>query len=186
MKPPSSCQTTSHPKKPNSWKNSAHTSKKVEFLPLDHMFHIHAGSFRKHLVRPVSIVSRQHFVNLARSRALAFGTRELVGPSAHNHPGAAPSLARQDSKSDQREDLIVTTSAPVASQHDGKEQEVEWDALEKRPRGFFADQFEASICTFWKDREYADVSWDAFRTSPMLKRIIKVLDRRFGSRRMAA
>ena len=97
-------------------------------------------------VRPVPIVSRQHYVNLARIRALEFG-RELVGPTAKMLPGTGTSSPVEASLERTRDDMVVTTEASLPpiyhkSALNGKVDEQDWDALEQKPRGFFADQFE--------------------------------------------
>jgi cysteine synthase A len=85
-------------------------------------------------VRPVSIVSAQHFVNLARKRALEFGRTELVGPDPVDFEG-------QNEKPSTRDDLIVTTQAREGEVRHLNPTAVR-DAFAERPRGLFADQFE--------------------------------------------
>lgn len=78
---------------------------------------------------------REHYVNLARSKALAFGTT-LIGPAEPKEKG--PKSPRQT-----RSDMVVTM--------DGAQDNLpsqSWDALEHRPRGFFADQFEVIFFSF--------------------------------------
>ncbi|KAL7010361.1 Cysteine synthase 2 [Cystobasidiomycetes sp. EMM_F5] len=90
-------------------------------------------------VRPVSIVSTQHFVNLARRQALNFGKVELVGPAAV--PDGHNIL---HSKSVRRDDLVITSSANGLLHEEGEQDNaaINEDDLETRPRGLFADQFE--------------------------------------------
>lgn len=92
-------------------------------------------------VRPVSIVNKEHYVNLARARAEAFGRTELVGPHASTE-GDSPTQSLQE-----RDDLVVsTTVAPAEMYHRGETMsKTTWDVFEKRPRGFFADQFEVRL-----------------------------------------
>lgn len=91
------------------------------------------------IVRPVSIVSTQHFVNLARRQALNFGKVELVGPAAV--PDGHNIL---HSKSVRRDDLVITSSANGLLHEEGEQDNaaINEDDLETRPRGLFADQFE--------------------------------------------
>ena len=110
------------------------------------MFYWHAELCRT--VRPVPIVSRQHYVNLARSAAEKFGQVELVGP--HQIPHHSTYEKPLD-------DVIVTTKAQMSDTlHNG--QQTKWDSLESAPRGFFADQFEVCFpargpCIFIKSRQ---------------------------------
>ena len=89
-------------------------------------------------VRAVSIVSSQHYVNLARRRALDHGKTELVGPDPIEADGQKP-------YSERRQDLVVSSRAD----------EVDVLSLGKltgayadRPRAFFADQFEVRCKQF--------------------------------------
>ena len=83
-------------------------------------------------VRPVSIVSRQHYVNLARHRAESFGGIEIVGPDGKQR----------------RDDLVVTTRADRDEvYHQNQDKRQMWDSFEDQPRGFFADQFEVESLT---------------------------------------
>ncbi|KAL9940206.1 hypothetical protein V8E36_000911 [Tilletia maclaganii] len=82
-------------------------------------------------VRPRGIVDPKHFVNEARAQAEAFGNTELVGPHAETFDA-------QD-RSVERDDLVVSTKVSTAVIF-GRPDDP--DALEKAPRGFFADQFE--------------------------------------------
>jgi hypothetical protein len=71
-------------------------------------------------VRPVSIVSRSHYVNLARRRAQEFGKTTIVGQES------------------QGSDVVVSTKET--------DKEVSKTGLdERRQRGFFADQFEVGL-----------------------------------------
>ncbi|KAE8212466.1 hypothetical protein CF327_g3893 [Tilletia walkeri] len=82
-------------------------------------------------VRPRGIVDPKHFVNEARAMAEAFGSTELVGPHAECFDPADRSV--------ERDDLVVSTQVPLSNIRGGSNHP---DALEKAPRGFFADQFE--------------------------------------------
>ncbi|KAK0536449.1 Cysteine synthase 2 [Tilletia horrida] len=82
-------------------------------------------------VRPRGIVDPKHFVNEARAKAEAFGRTELVGPHAE--------MFDPEDRSVERNDLVVTTQVPTSAIR-GTPRDP--DALEKAPRGFFADQFE--------------------------------------------
>ncbi|CAD6884874.1 unnamed protein product [Tilletia controversa] len=82
-------------------------------------------------VRPRGIVDPKHFVNEARALAEAFGSTELVGPHAECFDPADRSV--------ERDDLVVSTQVPLNAIRGGSNDP---DALEKAPRGFFADQFE--------------------------------------------
>lgn len=103
-------------------------------------------------VRPVPIVSREHYVHLARDRAEHFGRTELVGPHVQRHHRAGEAAADADGGGGElgapgddapRDDLVVTTSVSDADvYHRGQGQGRAWDRYEERPRGFFADQFE--------------------------------------------
>jgi len=94
-------------------------------------------------VRPASIVDEKQFVNLARQRALEFGQTELT----EGHDG----------KPGRGDDIVVTTTASAAEvEHEaesllpGLMDVVRTSSLsslvnhgaERKPRGFFADQFE--------------------------------------------
>lgn len=74
-------------------------------------------------VRPVSIVDKRHYVNLARQRALEFGRTTITSETgdAAVEPEATPSL------------LIRSQSLPSPAMT---------DAFLDPPRGLFADQFE--------------------------------------------
>lgn len=91
-------------------------------------------------VRPVSIVSTQHFVNLARKKALHFGKTELVGPEPCEDGIGGPEGSRGD--------LVVTSTASEnevrhTGQSGGRGISAKiTDAFAQKPRGLFADQFE--------------------------------------------
>lgn len=85
----------------------------------------------------MSIVSSQHFVNLAKAKALAFGKTELVGP----HP-IDVEVESKEVFENAREDLVVTTDAPMDRTDSNMS-----DNPAKRPRGLFADQFEVGTVT---------------------------------------
>ncbi|KAK4687250.1 hypothetical protein P7C73_g2863, partial [Tremellales sp. Uapishka_1] len=83
-------------------------------------------------VRPASIVDEKQFVNLARRRALEFGTTTLTDSPSHT------------------DDVVVTSSATSAEVDHVTSKlgsvielpSILRPALETKPRGFFADQFE--------------------------------------------
>ncbi|KAK0550706.1 Cysteine synthase 2 [Tilletia horrida] len=86
-------------------------------------------------VRPRGIVDPKHFVNEARAQAQAFGSTELVGPHAQRFD--------PDDHTIEREDLVVSTQVSTKAIREGSSgNNYDPDALEKAPRGFFADQFE--------------------------------------------
>ncbi|KAN0063924.1 Cysteine synthase 2 [Thecaphora frezii] len=97
-------------------------------------------------VRPRGIVDPRHFVNEARSRAEAFGDLELVGPHA-DALGTGYRFRTEDGRQEgQMGDSVVRNDLVVSAQSrtsDGVN-----DELERRPRGFFADQFE-NPSNFW-------------------------------------
>ncbi|CEH12592.1 cysteine synthase [Ceraceosorus bombacis] len=76
------------------------------------------------LVRPRGIADPKHFVNEARKLAKAFGTTSIKGDAAEYR------------SSREEQDLVVSSKAKGGASEDP-------DALEERPRGFFADQFES-------------------------------------------
>ncbi|KIK67674.1 hypothetical protein GYMLUDRAFT_36403 [Collybiopsis luxurians FD-317 M1] len=78
---------------------------------------LHALGADVERVRPASIVDKKQYVNVARRRALEFGKHS---PSDRPHLVQAPSS------------MVVSTSGDEANSDD----------LVKKPRGFFADQFE--------------------------------------------
>ncbi|KAM0745956.1 PALP-domain-containing protein [Meredithblackwellia eburnea MCA 4105] len=77
-------------------------------------------------VRPVSIVDKRHYVNLARQRASSFGRVTL---SSTIHPSPSPSSPTISVPPSQADLLVSTTPAPSQPFTDP-------------PRGLFADQFE--------------------------------------------
>ncbi|GAA5876319.1 hypothetical protein JCM1840_003615 [Sporobolomyces johnsonii] len=91
-------------------------------------------------VRPVSIVDRRHYVNLARIRALEFGKDTLVSTSSAATPSATPRAVTPspDLNSARRgPDLLITSgSVPSESKH------ADSSPYRDPPRGLFADQFE--------------------------------------------
>ncbi|BGP17134.1 hypothetical protein JCM10213_005244 [Rhodosporidiobolus nylandii] len=102
-------------------------------------------------VRPVSIVDRRHYVNLARQRALEFGKNTLVSTTSACSPSDTPravSPAPTPSVSHPAPDLLVTSgpapraptrpSSPLA----GAPASAPADSYQDPPRGLFADQFE--------------------------------------------
>ncbi|EPQ28086.1 uncharacterized protein PFL1_04413 [Pseudozyma flocculosa PF-1] len=98
-------------------------------------------------VRPRGIVDPRHFVNEARARAEAFGDVELVGPHADALGAGYHFKSESGDEGGQgvgddihRSDLVVSSKS---TRIDGQD-----DELEKRPRGFFADQFE-NPSNFW-------------------------------------
>jgi len=85
-------------------------------------------------VRPVSIVSTQHFVNLARKKALEYGQTELVGPDPVTNDATELGSAS-------REDLVVTTKSPEGAVNHAAS-DASRDDFSEGARGLFADQFE--------------------------------------------
>ncbi|GAA5905472.1 hypothetical protein JCM8208_004289 [Rhodotorula glutinis] len=94
-------------------------------------------------VRPVSIVDRRHYVNLARQRALEFGKGHDVvrSTTSASTPSATPRAVTPSLESDGAPpDLLVTAGSPRRrSSISGDEVE---DGYRDPPRGLFADQFE--------------------------------------------
>lgn len=107
-------------------------------------------------VRPVSIVDKKHYVNLARKRALEFGqlTQPQSGTTVKSHlirstvsststPSRSPTsitppnLSRTNSNSSLNPDLLIT-------QHDDKDQQDSTTMMNQpaSSRGLFSDQFE--------------------------------------------
>jgi cysteine synthase A len=89
-------------------------------------------------VRPVSIVDKKHYVNLARKRALQFGTghhESVIRSTVSNStPSRSPlSLSRVNSSNSIKPDLLIT-------QHDNDKDDR--SSNRDQPRGLFADQFE--------------------------------------------
>lgn len=92
-------------------------------------------------VRPVSIVDRRHYVNLARQRALEFGkghdvvrsTTSASTPSATPR-AVTPSLESGGPGAGAPPDLLVTAGSPPRSSS--------VSGYVDPPRGLFADQFE--------------------------------------------
>jgi len=89
-------------------------------------------------VRPVSIVDKKHYVNLARKRALQFGTghhESVIRSTVSNStPSRSPvSLSRVNSSNSIKPDLLIT-------QHDNDKDDQ--SSNRDQPRGLFADQFE--------------------------------------------
>lgn len=93
-------------------------------------------------VRPVSIVDKRHYVNLARIRALEFGKGYTISSTAtapsttppselHTHPTSS-SAAPPDA------DLVVTSAPPSDPSLPSALENIFRDP----PRGLFADQFE--------------------------------------------
>ncbi|KAK9899016.1 PALP-domain-containing protein [Cystobasidium minutum MCA 4210] len=85
-------------------------------------------------VRPVSIVSTQHFVNIARQKALDYGQTEIVGPAA-----TVGSNRHEDQV--KRDDLVITSKATHKEANHKRTSSFE-DFFREKPRGLFADQFE--------------------------------------------
>lgn len=90
-------------------------------------------------VRPVSIVDKRHYVNLARIRAAEFGNKTVVA-TATDLPDQNPRTSPVTSPtSPAQADLLITSqasppllSSPTALPH----------LFDDVPRGLFADQFE--------------------------------------------
>ncbi|GAA5946150.1 hypothetical protein JCM3775_006298 [Rhodotorula graminis] len=102
-------------------------------------------------VRPVSIVDRRHYVNLARQRALEFGkghdvvrsTTSASTPSATPR-AVTPSLG-SDGASGVPPDLLVTAGSPRRRSSVSGDDDGDGDVgggYRDPPRGLFADQFE--------------------------------------------
>ncbi|CEQ41285.1 SPOSA6832_03011 [Sporobolomyces salmonicolor] len=91
-------------------------------------------------LRPVSIVDRRHYVNLARLRALEFGKDTLVSTSSASTPSATPRAVTPspDINSARRGPDFLVTSGSVPSKSDHTDASPYRDP----PRGLFADQFE--------------------------------------------
>ncbi|GAA5874018.1 hypothetical protein JCM3774_001584 [Rhodotorula dairenensis] len=120
-------------------------------------------------VRPVSIVDRSHYVNLARRRAVEFGKRLVVAQSSGDSPSDTPRAttpAAIAAGGKDAPDLLVTSNTPVPSRpatprtttttpSSASSGTSSADALQRAarggggtagyrdpPRGLFADQFE--------------------------------------------
>ncbi|GAA6056081.1 hypothetical protein JCM3770_001959 [Rhodotorula araucariae] len=91
-------------------------------------------------VRPVSIVDRRHYVNLARQRAIEFGRNTVRSTTSASTPSATPRAVTPLPASDDAHtapDLLVTSGPePVGGEGDSAE------GYRDPPRGLFADQFE--------------------------------------------
>ncbi|KAI0935386.1 hypothetical protein AcV7_003835 [Taiwanofungus camphoratus] len=86
-------------------------------------------------VRPVSIVDKKQFVNLARERAVNFGldsmdSKRALLPRAHLLPTPSTSV------------LVSTTATGALGEEQAVMSAREEEELRTKPRGFFADQFE--------------------------------------------
>ncbi|KAI0948949.1 hypothetical protein AcW1_008682 [Taiwanofungus camphoratus] len=86
-------------------------------------------------VRPVSIVDKKQFVNLARERAANFGldsmdSKRALLPRAHLLPTPSTSV------------LVSTTATGALGEEQAVMSAREEEELRTKPRGFFADQFE--------------------------------------------
>ncbi|GAA6042319.1 hypothetical protein JCM8097_003842 [Rhodosporidiobolus ruineniae] len=101
-------------------------------------------------VRPVSIVDRRHYVNLARQRALEFGKDTLISTTSASSPSHTPRPVSPSTISTENHpapDLLVTSApAPRAPTRPSTPSygtgAGEADAYRDPPRGLFADQFE--------------------------------------------
>ncbi|GAA5842869.1 hypothetical protein JCM11251_005832 [Rhodosporidiobolus azoricus] len=109
-------------------------------------------------VRPVSIVDRRHYVNLARQRAIEFGKETLVSTTSASTPSRTPRAvtpARTPSEEHPAPDLLITsgpaptsatrpsspTSSFLGTSTSTKNHSI-GEAYRDPPRGIFADQFE--------------------------------------------
>jgi cysteine synthase A len=105
-------------------------------------------------VRPVSIVDRSHYVNLARRRALEFGKRTVVAHSSGDSPSDTPRATTPMSIAaggKNAPDLLVTSNTPTPTRPSTPGTTTPSSAALSRsvgqtyrdpPRGLFADQFE--------------------------------------------
>ncbi|BGP40994.1 Cysteine synthase 2 [Rhodotorula kratochvilovae] len=100
-------------------------------------------------VRPVSIVDRRHYVNLARQRALEFGRSTVRSTTSASTPSATPRAVTPLPMSDDAHtapDLLVTSGPePSASENGGAGGDSSaggGEGYRDPPRGLFADQFE--------------------------------------------
>ncbi|WVR03921.1 hypothetical protein IAU60_000920 [Kwoniella sp. DSM 27419] len=84
-------------------------------------------------VRPASIVDDNQ--NLARKRALEFGNTDLVNPPEQRPPVAVSTTAEASEVDHDLGDAPILHNLPIVA-------ELLKPALETKPRGFFADQFE--------------------------------------------
>lgn len=83
-------------------------------------------------VRPVSIVDKRHYVNLARIRASEFGRQTIASTSSSTPLGSQSTTA--ETLSDVPSFLVSSQAAPSAASHS--------NVFKDPVRGLFADQFE--------------------------------------------
>lgn len=101
-------------------------------------------------VRPVSIVDRRHYVNLARQRALEFGRGHDVvrSTTSASTPSATPRAVTPSLESDGvagtrvQPDLLVTAGTPRSGRSADADAAADGGGYRDPPRGLFADQFE--------------------------------------------
>ncbi|KAL7337641.1 tryptophan synthase beta subunit-like PLP-dependent enzyme [Rhodotorula toruloides] len=98
-------------------------------------------------VRPVSIVDRRHYVNLARQRALEFGKQTVVSTTSGDTPSQTPrsvTPAPSSSSSRNAPDMLVTSRTPPRSSTPSTDASTlqPFTPYRDPPRGVFADQFE--------------------------------------------
>lgn len=98
-------------------------------------------------VRPVSIVDRRHYVNLARQRAMEFGKQTVVSTTSGDTPSQTPrsvTPAPLSSSSRKAPDLLVTSRTPPRPSTPSTDASTLQPFMPYRdpPRGVFADQFE--------------------------------------------
>ncbi|BGP00368.1 Cysteine synthase 2 [Rhodotorula toruloides] len=98
-------------------------------------------------VRPVSIVDRRHYVNLARQRAIEFGKQTVVSTTSGDTPSQTPrSVTPAPSSSSCRNapDMLVTSRTPPHPSTPSTDAATlqPFTPYRDPPRGVFADQFE--------------------------------------------
>lgn len=124
----------------------------------------------------MSIVSTQHFVNIARQRALQFGTTVIIGPDAQADASTNQSQVH-------RNDLVVTSTASQEQVSHKKTASTTFeDFFREKPRGLFADQFEVSFLIMSINTAHAvDFTHRTWQTTRL---IITALVQKFGVRLM--
>ncbi|KAL8280810.1 hypothetical protein RQP46_006814 [Phenoliferia psychrophenolica] len=97
-------------------------------------------------VRPVSIVDKRHYVNLARIRAAEFGDKTVAATTSIPIPtssldNASSTTPNTITSSPSEADLLVRSAAPVAPALSAPPSQLA-QLFDDPPRGLFADQFE--------------------------------------------